>query len=56
MILILFSIIATPMLERKLENEAKARLEKIAVKEFTLDKSEIESKEPAVLTRGRRDD
>lgn len=53
-ILVLFAIIVTPMLERKLENEAKARLALIEAN--TSSTKDVQPQQVAALTRGGPDD
>lgn len=51
-ILVLFSIIVTPVLERKLEDETKARLAKIEIENSPTDNMDTDSQKTVVLTRG----
>ena len=53
-ILVLFAIIVTPMLERKLETEAKARLALIEAN--TSSTKDVQPQQVAALTRGGPDD
>lgn len=53
-ILILFAIIVTPIIERKLEDEVKARLAKIEQENFNIDNSNVDSQGIVVFTRGGR--
>lgn len=57
-ILILFAVIVTPILERKLENEVKARLIKIESENHQLNDFDINliSQKAVVSTRGGKDD
>lgn len=57
-LLILFAVIVTPILERKLENEANARLAKIESEIHTINDFDISSssQKAVALTRGGQDD
>ncbi len=55
-ILILFAIIVTPILERKLENEAKIRLAKIELEKELSDNSDFDAEATVLSTRGGLND